>query len=508
MLATARPWRIEWGREISPVQAIRLSGWLFLVGGSQALATVWFLPDPVQNSALLTSAGIAMVGAAAMLVLPASWATPALVRSTPYLAIVLLSLGAGAWGGALQYYVALYALTFLYVGLTQGRGYALLVCGLAMVGASLSTLGNQPLVVLPFLVCSIATSAFIGLVLESCMRHQRSEQHDLERVLAGGDALHRATDVGSAAKALADNACQLLGADGGIMVMAEPARPQTYRGVAVVGVDLDPQAVLVDTRTTDTGVAVAVRQGSPIFVADADSSPIPAAGWVSFFEITSLLYLPVHAPDGTVLGVQICWWQSRAAEPKPARLRTIDALVGAAGQALDRLRAMAQLDEAARTDALTGLPNRRRLNSALDDLPVGAGIVMCDLDHFKHYNDEHGHDAGDRLLISFAAVLQEHTRGGDTACRFGGEEFALVTGTSALAVVERIRAAWSMVSEVTFSAGVAVRGEGEPATVTFARADRALYQAKRSGRNRIVVDHESSGDPRIPTPRGVEVLRP
>jgi diguanylate cyclase (GGDEF)-like protein len=266
--------------------------------------------------------------------------------------------------------------------------------------------------------------------------------------------------------------------------------------------------VLVDTRTTDTGVGLAVRNRAPLFVADASTSPIPATGWVSFFGIASILYLPVHAPDGTTVGVQICWWTKRAAQPTVTKLRAVATVVGAAGQALDRLRAMARLDEAARTDALTGLPNRRQLSSALDVLPVGAGIVMCDLDHFKVYNDEHGHDAGDRLLVSFAAVLQEHTRGGDTACRFGGEEFALVTGTSALAVVERIRDAWAAISEVTFSAGVAVRAESEPATVTFARADRALYQAKRSGRNRIVVDSDAAPDPRVPAPRGVESLRP
>ncbi|MDQ1687307.1 MAG: hypothetical protein QOK42_282 [Frankiaceae bacterium] len=505
-LKAARRWRLQWGREISATEAIRLSGWLFLVGGAQALLTVWFLSDPVQTVALLTSALIALAGAAAMLAMPERWATPAMAASTPFLAVVLLSLGAGAWGGALHFYVALYALTFLYIGLTQGRRFIVLICAAAMVGAALSTLGNEPRRVLPFLLCSIATSGFIGLVLESCMRHSRSEQIDLERILAAGEDLHRATDLASAAKALAESGCSLLGADGGLVLLADVARPHTFRGVAAVGVDLDPQAVTSDTRGTGTGLGAAVTLGGPLFIGDAENSPVPAAGWISFFAIASLIYVPIFGPDGAPIGVQLAWWKQAAAAPTAAKLRGVETIARAAGQALDRLRAMARLDEAARTDALTGLPNRRRLNTALDDLQPGAGIVMCDLDHFKAYNDQHGHDAGDRLLVSFAAVLQEHIRGNDTACRFGGEEFALVTGTSAVAVVERLRAAWSLVSDVTFSAGVAVRTESEPAAVTFARADRALYQAKRTGRDRIVIDDGALTDPRIPSPRGVESL--
>ena len=500
-------WRVEWGRELSPLQTIHLSGWLFLVGAMQALLTVWFLSESIQTLALLTSALIALVGAVAMLTWPPRLATAEVAASTPFLAVVLLSAGAGAWGGALHFYVALYALTFLYAGLTQSRRYSLLICGLAIVGAGLSTLGNEPRRVLPFLICSIATSAFIGLVLESCMRHLRSEQHDLEKILRASEALHRAPDVVTAARALAESLTDLLGADAGMTMLSDPGRPFSFRGEAAVGVELDPHAVVVDTRTGDNGIAATIKAGEPLFVADADSSPIPAPGWVSFFGITSLLYIPVHSPQGLAIGVQVLWWNNRGHQPTSVKLRSALTIALTAGQALDRLRAMAVLDEAARTDALTGLPNRRRLNAALDELSVGAGVVMCDLDFFKAYNDEHGHDAGDRLLISFAAVLQEHTRGDDTACRFGGEEFALVTGTSAVAVVERIRIAWAALSDVTFSAGVAVRVEGEPATVTFARADRALYQAKRSGRNRVVVDDAAMPDPRVPAPRSVERLR-
>ena len=505
-LQRVRQLTVVWGRQIEARQAIRLSGWLFLVGGSQALATVWFLSDPVQTTALTTSAFIAVVGGVAMLAVPARWATPRLAQSTPFLAAVLLSAGAGAWGGALHFYVALYALTFLYVGLTQSRRYGLVICAVAMVGAALSTLGNEPARVLPFLLCSILTSAFIGLVLESCMAHQRAEQGDLEVILATGEALHQCTEPSAAALVLLEAGSGLLGCDGALVVLADAGSPSTFRGAAVVGVELDATAVVVDTRHQDTGVAAAVRAGRPVFVSDAERSPVPASAWITFFGITSVLYVPILGPDAAALGVQIYWWGRKVPAPSARSLRGLDVLTRYAGQSLHRLRAMAQLNEAASTDALTGLPNRRTLNVALDQLEVGSGIVMCDLDFFKAFNDRHGHDAGDRLLVSFAAVLQEHIRTGDTACRFGGEEFAIVTGTSALAVVERVRSAWSAVSDVTFSAGVAVRDEGEAPTVTLARADRALYQAKRTGRNRIVVDGAAVPDPRLPLPRRVDQL--
>lgn len=505
-LRRLRQLTVVWGRQIDSLQAIRLSGWLFAVGGAQALLTVWFLSDPVQTTALTTSALIALAGAAAMLAVPARWATPRLAQSTPFLAAVLLSGGAGAWGGALHFYVALYSLTFLYVGLTQSRRYGLLITVVAMVGAALSTLGNEPPRVLPFLLCSILTSAFIGLVIESAMSHQRAEQDDLEVILTTGEALHQCPDPTSIARALITAGHGLLNADGALAVLAEGDAPHSFRGAAVVGAELDADAIVVDTRQHDTGVAAAVRAGRPIYVPDAERSPIPAANWIAFFDITSVLYAPILSPDGLPLGVQIYWWRRLTPTPSARSLRGLDILTRYAGQALARQRAMAQLNEAARTDALTGLPNRRMLSAALDNLQPGSGIVMCDLDFFKDFNDRHGHDAGDRLLVSFAAVLQEHIRGDDTACRFGGEEFAIVTGTSAVAVVERLRSAWAQVSDVTFSAGVAVRSEDEPATVTLARADRALYQAKRTGRNRVVVDVAAVPDPRLPLPRGVERL--
>lgn len=505
-LRRVRQLTVVWGRDIDSLQAIRLSGWLFAVGGAQALVTVWFLSDRVQTTALTTSALVALAGAVGMLAVPARWATPGLAQSTPFLAAVLLSAGAGAWGGALHFYVALYSLTFLYAGLTQSRRYGLTICVVAMIGAALSTLGNEPLRVLPFLLCSIATSAFIGLVLESCMAHQRREQDALEVILATGETLHECNDPSAAARALIDAGRGLLGADGALVVLSEVGSPHCFRGVAAAGVDVDATAIVVDTSEGDTGAAAAIRAGRAVFVSDVGSSHPPAAEWMATSGVTSVLFVPINGHDGVTFGAQVYWWQRLAADPSPRSLHELEILTRYAAQALHRLRAMAQLHEAARTDALTGLPNRRILNTALDELAVGAGIVMCDLDFFKTFNDRHGHDAGDRLLVSFAAVLQEHIRGGDTACRFGGEEFALVTGTSALAVVERVRAAWMLLSDVTFSAGVAVRATGEPATVTLARADRALYQAKRTGRNRIVVDGGAVPDPRLPMPRDVQQL--
>jgi diguanylate cyclase (GGDEF)-like protein len=153
------------------------------------------------------------------------------------------------------------------------------------------------------------------------------------------------------------------------------------------------------------------------------------------------------------------------------------------------------------TDALTGLNNRRRitevlLNEALRSqrLRHSFAVLMADVDHFKDYNDTHGHPAGDELLKRLAAILREETRDVDFVARYGGEEFlVLLPETKARGAVElagRIqeRLAALGVDPVTLSFGVAefpIHGETGDRLIEV--ADAALYEAKRAGRNRVVV---------------------
>jgi diguanylate cyclase (GGDEF)-like protein len=127
-------------------------------------------------------------------------------------------------------------------------------------------------------------------------------------------------------------------------------------------------------------------------------------------------------------------------------------------------------------------------------------VCICDLDHFKSVNDNYGHQMGDQVLAAFGHMLIEEIRAEDTAGRYGGEEFALIlphTSTDqAVVVLERLRLRWAQrpfeaggsVFHVTASFGLAAFQTDAPHPETILdRADRALYQAKRTGRNRIRV---------------------
>jgi diguanylate cyclase (GGDEF)-like protein len=155
-----------------------------------------------------------------------------------------------------------------------------------------------------------------------------------------------------------------------------------------------------------------------------------------------------------------------------------------------------QLSETARTDVLTGLPNRRAWDEGLGrelSSAARAGAPTCvailDLDHFKQFNDTRGHQAGDALLKEAAAAWRGELRPRDFLARYGGEEFALVlpdcTMESAGRVVERLRAATP--ADQTCSAGIACWDGSESADSLVARADGALYQAKKSGRDRYEI---------------------
>ena len=199
-----------------------------------------------------------------------------------------------------------------------------------------------------------------------------------------------------------------------------------------------------------------------------------------------------------------------------ARERSASAALASREEDLAKLNE--RLTEDSRRDALTGLRNRRALS---DDLPaletidrergLASAFALCDIDHFKPYNDQLGHLAGDQALRAIAATIRGTLRAGDIAYRFGGEELLLLlretTSEEAVSVAERVREAVaaaaiphpaSPAGILTISVGVAP-GPGDVGTL-LARADAALYEAKRSGRDRVVV--ASDDLVAIPSPEG------
>jgi len=196
----------------------------------------------------------------------------------------------------------------------------------------------------------------------------------------------------------------------------------------------------------------------------------------------------------------------------------LSAAVDERSQAIEKLaQALRDLREQASTDPLTGLSNRRHLREFLlrewirsRRRESALAVIMMDLDHFKRINDGFGHDAGDVVLTEIAALLKAQVRGSDIACRFGGEEFALVMPDATLEAVQRraegIRAAihrldlkyrGQPLGSITASFGIALTPDhaGDPESLLRA-SDQALYEAKATGRDRVVVSSARSVLPR------------
>lgn len=166
-----------------------------------------------------------------------------------------------------------------------------------------------------------------------------------------------------------------------------------------------------------------------------------------------------------------------------------------------------QLTELAMFDPLTGAGNRRMLKVDLAAVVSSAGrsgepcaLAVLDLDHFKQVNDEHGHEAGDQVLMDLARIVQQFTRRSDRFYRFGGEEFVLLlpetSGNKARTALDKLLCGIREQLKgpggaITVSIGAASLLPGEDAADWLNRADGALYQAKHSGRDCLVIDDDS-----------------
>jgi diguanylate cyclase (GGDEF)-like protein len=220
-------------------------------------------------------------------------------------------------------------------------------------------------------------------------------------------------------------------------------------------------------------------------------------GWPS----GTVTVVPLKLED-RVIGAIIVAAERAGAVPQD-EARNVTLLGALAAPSLEMVWEMEEVSRRARTDALTGLANRRAFDEQIESQLAHAdrfghpvSLILADVDHFKVVNDSWGHEAGDVVLKSIAGTLQEGVRTVDVCARFGGEEIAIILPQTALVgaveLADRLRAAvganriWAAGNDipVTISCGVASYPDGAlTKEAFFAAADRALYEAKSAGRN-------------------------
>lgn len=233
-----------------------------------------------------------------------------------------------------------------------------------------------------------------------------------------------------------------------------------------------------------------ITSGRELHVPDVTAEPELAAS-LSHTESRLSFYLgtPLVTPEGVTVG-SLCVADTRSRRLRAdqvrgfvAQGRVVSALLEARRNLLALAEESARFEEAAATDPLTNLPNRRGISPLLAAVPPGTSVVKFDL-------DRSGQAAGDDVLRDFAAVLRTACRRSDHSARWGGEEFLLLlpeTGSPrAAVVVDHLRERWARPGRVTFSAGIACTRPWEPVDRVLDRADTALHAARQAGRDRTV----------------------
>jgi diguanylate cyclase (GGDEF)-like protein len=460
-----------------------------------ALALLGFAIVPISNRVDwpeygLAAALMAAIGGVAVL---APWRTlSAALRVVPSLLfLVAVAVLRDASGGAVAGVGALTLLPVFWLALHGSRGQFLIViggvCAFVVAPAMYAGGPQYPLSAWRIAVVFVAAATIVGIAVQNLVARVRSHadalaarEHDLEAV---ADVLRSLSLATNARERICSAACDLSGAH--FAVLLEPAPDDALAWTAGAGPNLSPLAFARgDGRTHAMN---AFRSRAALFVSEPESALLELG---AAEQPAAVVFEPVHRGED-VVGVLVAGWREPPDDERRAR-GLVRLLASEAAFVIERADLLERLTEFALTDVLTGLPNRRawdrRLEQAIADAePVCVAIL--DLDFFKAYNDDHGHQSGDRLLAEAAAAWRAQLRPSDTLARYGGEEFVVLLHggelETARRIVERLRAATPRGQ--TCSAGLARRETGEAAAALLERADRALYEAKRAGRDRALL---------------------
>ena len=334
----------------------------------------------------------------------------------------------------------------------------------------------------------VMISSIIGVAtqrLVASVRQQAGESASRERMLEQVAITVRGLLQSSHARADVCQAAQTIG-DATMAILFEPV-PETgaLRSTAMCGV-VTPQIEIAPQKASALNDAF-VSGRSHLVTENVEETVASHVLWTSSGQPESVLYQPLLRA-GQPVGVLVVGWRG-AIPVDRARTTVVELLAHEAATVIDRADALNELTDMAQTDPLTGLPNRRAWDLGIRDAVAAnrsLAIAMLDFDHFKQFNDIHGHPAGDRLLKETSAAWRDQLRPTDLLARVGGEEFGLMLPDTdhetASRVIARLRAC--VTNGRTCSAGIAVRRPRESCESVIARADAALYDAKGSGRDR------------------------
>jgi len=470
----------------------RALGYLYLAGATIGLVSLLLPQTRASNLAgLYSNVGLAYVGAA-LLLLGTS-------RIRPWMLHVALVAGALLITRAVLLShdpVSFYAVWYIWIGLyafsfcsrTVAAAHVALVA--ALYGATLAH--SDPTEPIGRWLTTVATLIVAGTLIDILVRRARREA---AASAASAASMAKITELAHELAALSES---------------QPARIALCVGaVRVAGAD---RAALWEPSPDSDGLSVSAEagvDGALLSRAELDDDrlardealsgpPTPVATSYATATLTTdsergfSVWCPVLRDQQAVAVLELVW-PEHTATGDPARVALANLLAVEAAVTLERTALLEELERVARTDELTGLPNRRAWQEQLmrelaraERTGESLAVAMLDLDHFKRYNDTYGHQTGDELLKQVAGAWHSELRVSDLLARYGGEEFGLALPSrdagDALAVVERLRAA--MPDGQSCSAGIAIWDRSERPDELLDRADHALYRAKRTGRDR------------------------